>query len=78
MKWNDVKTKGLPETLEVNYLTRMSHTYLVWTKNDDFTLAYVIQDALDHTWEWRNYDGVDITRLVTHWASRIEGPKDDS
>jgi hypothetical protein len=72
MKWIDAK-KQLPELVDVNYNTRMSGHYLVWLKDDTATLAYVIQDKLDNTWEWR--DGVDITRLVTHWCPKIEGPK---
>lgn len=72
MKWIDAK-KQLPELLDVNYQTHMSAIYLVWLKDSTFTLAYVIQDKQDKTLEWRN--DVDITRLVTHWCEKVEGPQ---
>lgn len=74
MKWINTKVR-LPELLDVNYNTRMSACYLVWLKDSTFTIAYVIQDKLDNTWEWRNE--ADITRLVTHWCESVKGPKDE-
>ena len=75
MIWVSVTDPVKPKTLRVNYETEMSYKLLLWLKDGTFTVGWMVKDTSTkpptNTW----VSDADITRMVTHWAATVEGPK---
>lgn len=75
MIWVPVTDTVKPPTLQVNYEREMSHKLLLWLKDGTFTVGWMVKDTSTRPATLTWVSEVDITRMVTHWAAKVEGPK---